>query len=284
MKIFALCSAAAFFLVSPSLGKAQNTGRIDCPRNDGYVYLYSSIVTMEVRATLQCNEVIQITGRYDNYYSVGNAKGDTGYVPVASIVVLKDQPGRGLPAPASEPPARERTPYDARPREARAAAPVTVVGFRLLNDTPVHVKLTKTISSATAHVGDILEFEVLDDVLIEGLPVLTKGAMASGVISNAEPKKHFGRGGRLVFSITSVRLADGEKATLRCYQEISGISNTSSGDAVVPLAFGKDAVVPQDTKFTALVDGDVALKRESFVTAGDITSPPSAAPAQAPKQ
>ena len=89
MNIFALCSAAVFFLVSPSPDWAQNTGRIDCPRNDGYVYLYSSIVTMDVRATLQCNEVVQITGRYDNYYSVRNAKGDTGYVPLYSIVLLK---------------------------------------------------------------------------------------------------------------------------------------------------------------------------------------------------
>ena len=71
--------------------------------------------------------------------------------------------------------------------------------------------------------------------------------MASGVISQAEPKKHFGRSGRIVFSITSVRLADGEKATVRCYQEISGSSNTASGDSVVPLASGKDATVPQDT-------------------------------------
>jgi hypothetical protein len=280
MKIFALCSAAVFFLVSPSLGKAQNTGRIDCPRDDGYVYLYSSIVTMDVRATLQCNEVVQITGRYDNYYSVRNAKGNTGYVPVASIVVLKDQPGTGLPAPTSEPPARERTPYDARPRETHAPAPVA--GFTLLNDTPVHVKLTKTISSATAHAGDALEFEVLDDLLLQGVAVLTKGSIASGVISQAEPKKRFGRGGWLVFSITSVRLVDGEKATVRCYREISGSSNTSSGDAVVPLASGKDATVPQGTKFTALIDGDFPLKRESFVTPKDVTAPP-AAPSQAPK-
>jgi hypothetical protein len=284
MKIFALCSAAVFFLVSPSLGRAQNTGRIDCPRNDGYVYLYSSIVTMEVRATLQCNEVVQITGRYDNYYSVRNAKGDTGYVPVASIVLLKDQPGSGLPVPSSEPPARERTPYDARPREAHAPAPATVAGFTLLNDTPVHVKLTKSISSATAHAGDVIEFEVVDDVVVQGLPVLAKGAMASGVVSQAEPKKRFGRGGRLVFSIKTVRLADGEQATVRCYQEISGSPNTSSADSVVPLASGKDAIVPQDTKFTALIDGDVSLKRESFVAAKDAASAPPAAPAQAPNQ
>jgi hypothetical protein len=162
MKIFALCSGAVFFLVSPSLGRAQNTGRIDCPRNDGYVYLYSSIVTMDVRATLQCNEVVQITGRYDNYYSVRNAKGDSGYVPLDSIALLKDQAGSGLPVPTSEPPARERTPYDARPREVHAPAPLAVAGFTLRNDTPVHVKLTKTISSATAHAGDVIEFEVLE--------------------------------------------------------------------------------------------------------------------------
>ena len=284
MKIFALCSAAVFFLVSPSLGRAQNTGRIDCPRNDGYVYLYSSIVTMDVRATLQCNEVIQIMGRYDNYYSVRNAKGDTGYVPVASIVLLKDQPGSGLPAPTSDPPARERTPYDGRPREVHVAAPPTVAGFTLRNDTPVHVKLTKTISSAAAHAGDVIEFEVVDDVLVEGVTVLRKGSTASGVISQAEPKKRFGRGGRLVFSIKSVSLADGETATVRCYQEISGSPNTSSADSVVPLASGKDATVPQDTKFTALVDGDVPLKRESFVTPKDVSTALPETPAQAPKQ
>jgi len=284
MNIFALCSAAVFFLVSPSPDWAQNTGRIDCPRNDGYVYLYSSIVTMDVRATLQCNEVVQITGRYDNYYSVRNAKGDTGYVPLYSIVLLKDQAGSGLPVPTSEPPARERTPYDARPREVHAPAPVAAAGFTLRNDTPVHVKLTKTISSATAHAGDVVEFEVLDNVLVEGVPVLTKGSTASGVISQAEPKKRFGRGGRLVFSIKSVSLADGEKATVRCYQEISGSPNTSSADSVVPLALGKDATVPQDTEFTVLVDGDVPLKRESFVTAKDVPNDAAAAPAQTPKQ
>ena len=284
MKVFALCSAAVFFLMSPLLSRAQNTGRIECPRNDGYVYLYSSMATMEVRGTLQCGDVVQIAGRYDNYYSVRSAKGDTGYVPVASIVVLKDQPGSGLPAPTSEPPARERTPYDARPREMHAPAPPSVAGFTLLNDTPMHVKLTKAISSATAHTGDVVEFEVLEDVLVEGVPVLTKGSMASGVIAQAEPKKRFGRGGRLAFSITSVRLADGEKATVRCYQEVSGSSNTSSADAVVPFASGKDATVPQDTKFTALVDGDVPLKRESFAAAKDVSGAPAASPAQAPKQ
>jgi hypothetical protein len=271
MKLLVLCSAAAFCLCFPTSGSAQNTGRIECPRSEGYVYLYSSLTTMEVRATLQCGELVQIHGRYDNNFSVRTAKGDTGYVPVPSVVVLKDQPGTGLPA-ASAPPSRERMFYDERPHESPAPSRRTPSDFTLLKNTPIRVKLLKSISSATVHVGEPVEFELLDDVFIEGVAVLTKSSKISGVIAAAEPKKRFGHGGRLAFTITSVPLADGGKAPVRCYQEVSGSSNTSS-DAVLPLASGKDAVIAQDTEFIALVDADIALKRETF------TTPKEAAPA-----
>ena len=78
MKLVSLYFAAVFCLFFPSIGNAQNTGRIECPRNDGYVYLYSSMTTLDVRATLQCGDVVQITGRYDEYFGVRNTKGDTG--------------------------------------------------------------------------------------------------------------------------------------------------------------------------------------------------------------
>ena len=264
MRLLVLCSAAAFCLCFPTLGRAQNTGRIECPRSEGYVYLYSSL-TMEVRATLQCGELVQITGRYDNNFSVRTPKGDTGYVPLASVVLLKDQPGTGLPAPASAPSSRGRMFYDERPHASLAPATTAPSGFTLLKNTPIRVKLLKTISSATVHVGEPVEFELLDDVFVEGVPVLTKSSKISGVIAEVEPKKRFGHGGRLAFTLTSVSLADGGKAPVRCYQEASGSSNTSS-DAVLPLASGKDAVILQDTEFTALVDADIALKRETFTT------------------
>src|SRR5208337_2887401 len=97
MKLFALCSAVAFCLFFPSLSEAQNTGRIECARNDGYVYLYSSLTTLDVRATLPCGAIVQITTRYDIYFGVRTAKGETGFVPQANVVVLKDQPGAALP-------------------------------------------------------------------------------------------------------------------------------------------------------------------------------------------
>jgi hypothetical protein len=276
MKLFGSGSIVILCVLFPSLGAAQNTARVECPRDDGYVYLYSSLTTLEVRATLQCGSIVQLTGRYSNYYGVRTAKNEVGFVPLASIVVLKDQVGTGLPV--VEGPARERLHYDEGPRVAPAPSPVVVPAFALLNDTPVRVKLLKTISSASAHVGDAVEFDVVQDVVVQGVPVLTKGAKASGAIAEADPKKRFGHGGKLAFRITSVRLANGEQAKVRCYQEASGSSNTSS-DAVLPLASGKDVAILQDVEFTALVDGDVPLKRESFVSSngGSAASEPSQA-------
>lgn len=279
MRLFGIFSTLAFCAFLPSVSSAQNTGRVECPRDDGYVYLYSSMATLEVRASLQCGSIVQVTGRYNTYYAVRTVRNEVGYVPLAAIVVLKDQAGTGLPA--AEPPARERIHYDEGPRVS--PAPVTDVApvFALLNDTPIRVKLTKTISSATAHVGDPVEFEVVQDILVQGVPVLPKGTKASDVIAEAEPKKHFGHGGKLAFRMTSVRLADGGQAKIRCYQEATGSSNTSS-DAVLPLSSGKDVAILQDVEFTALVDGDVHLKRESFAGAADASpgAPKQLPPAQ----
>jgi len=242
---------------------AQSTGRIDCARDGGYVYLYSSMTTLEVRMTLQCGEVVRITGRSDDYYSVRTAAGEAGFVPRTNLFLLKDQPGTGLPAPAAKAPARERTHYD-QPVSGVAGSSPTVGGvFVLPNNTPIHVKLNQTISSATAHAGDAVELEVVEDVIVDGVTVLPVGSKVGGVIAVAEIKKRFGHGGRVAFSISSMTLADGEQVTVRCYQEASGSSNTSS-DAVIPLSSGKDVTIPKDLEFTALVDGEVRLKRESF--------------------
>jgi hypothetical protein len=278
MKLFALCCAAAFCLISATRSRAQNTGRVECARNDGYVYLYSSISTLEVRATLQCGALVQVTSRFDNYFGVRTAKGEIGFVPLVSIIVLKDGSSTAFSAAASEPAARERIHYDAPQRGATTPARVEAPLFTLPKDTPIRVKLLKTVSSATAHVGDPVEFEVLEELAVEGVQVLAKGSKAIGMVAEADPKRRFGHGGKVSVTLTSIRLADGEALPVRCYEEASGSSNTSS-DAVLPLASGKDVALLQDAEFTALVDGDFHPKREAFSTPTDAAAPqPAAAP------
>ncbi len=251
MKSWALLSVAFASLLFVPAGKAQTSARVDCARSDEYVYLYSSITTLQVRATLQCGEIVNITLRYDDYFGVRTSKGEEGFVSKASVVVLRDE----SKDPASATPAeRERTHYDQRPREA---APRKVIpAFTLLKNTPVRVKLTKTISSATARVGDSVDFEVLEDVQVEGVTVLGKGAKVTGSVAESEPKKRFGHSGSLAVSITSLKLADGEEAPLRTYEEAKG----SVGGATL----AKDATMAQNAEFTLLIDGDVHLKRAAF--------------------
>ena len=259
MGLFWLGTIAVFSLLLPAQAAAQNTGRIECARNDEYVYLYGSLATLQVRGTVQCGEIVYITLRFEDYYGVRTAKGETGYVPRASVSVLKDKSETGVPPPPGELP-RERVHYDKAPREAPVHA---AIGFTLVKNTPVRIKLMKTISSATASAGEPVELEVVEDVLVQGVPVLTKGSKASAVVAEVEPKRKFGHGGKVAISITALRLANGESAPLRSYEETSGASSTTHVGA------GKDAELLRDTEFTVLVDEDVHLKREDFETPAD---------------
>ena len=273
--------AAMIFLTFPTVARAQSVGQVECPRSGGYVYLYSSMVTLDVRTTLQCGEQVQITGRYDLYFGVRTAKGEVGYVPLESLLLIKDKPGARAPQPKAVEPNRERILYDAPAAAAEAtpspAADPTVITLR--NGTPIHVKLEKTISSATAHAGDVVELRVSENVIVDGLVVIPNGAAATGVVTEAETKKRLGHGGKLAFNINVVHLKNNEKVAVRSFQESSG-ANSAAG-AILPLASGKDVVYAQGADYTAYVDGDMKLKKESLSTEKDTSS---AAPANtAPK-
>jgi hypothetical protein len=265
MKLPARYIFSAFFLLSPAVASAQSVGQIACTRPGDYAYLYSSMTTLDVLRTLQCGEQLEITGRYDAYFGVRTARGEVGYVPQASVLLFKDKAGLKRTQPATPPPAaRPRTAYD-EPAAAQPA-PVSAVpaGFDLTlpNGTPIHVKLTKAISSATAKVGEVVEFEVSQEVLVDGVRVIPIGAKASGTVTEAEPKKRMGHGGKLTLAINFVRLANNEKATVRSFLETTGAS--SAAGSVLPLAHGKDVVFTEGTEFTAFVDGDMFLKRAAL--------------------
>jgi hypothetical protein len=263
--------------------RAQSVGQVECARGDGYVYLYSDMTTLEVRTTLQCGEQVQITGRYDKYFGVRTQKGEVGYLPLSSLLLVKDKTGPNAPQPLSAKHARPRIAYD--PTEHKEVAPKPLPDpseLILPNGTPIHLKLNKTISSATAHVGELVELEVVEEVTVDDLTVIPRGAAATGMVKEAEPKKRMGHGGKLGFLVYSVRLRDNEKAPTRSYQESNGRS-TSAG-AVLPLASGKDVVFTEGMEFTAYVDGDMHLKREAFQATKDNANAAPTSAAQNPPQ
>jgi hypothetical protein len=110
--------------------------------------------------------------------------------------------------------------------------------------------------------------------------VIPQGAAATGLVKEVEPRRRLGHGGKLAFSIDSVRLKDNEKAAVRSFQESSGANNAAG--AILPLASGKDVVFAQGTEFTAYVDGEMKLRKEAFqaekATSSAAPAPPDGKP------
>jgi hypothetical protein len=157
----------------------------------------------------------------------------------------------------------------------------------LLDGTPVKLRLSQTISSADTKVGQEIPFEVVEDISVNHVIVLPKGASAIATVTAAEHKKSMGRAGKLDISISYARLKDQEKVALRATQENKGgghvgaMTGAMVATAIVffpaaPLFLfihGKDITIPAGTVITAFVEGDMHLNMANFVPA-----PPPSAP------
>jgi len=260
----------------PRTSNGQGVGQVACARRGDYTYLYSSMTTLDVRTTLECGQEVVITGRYDNYFGVRTAKGEVGYVPVTALLLLKTTPGEKIVLPPTKASKREKTPYDEPSRTVDRPSNFAIpkADFLLRDSTPVSMKLTKTLTSSTARVGDIVNFQVSEDVVADGLLVIRKGAPAIGVVNEAEPKRALGRGGKLGILLRSVRMADDEDAVLRSGDDEKG--STSKSGVIIPVMHGKDITFPEGMEFVGFVNGDTRLKRENFHEAA---SSSTAAPA-----
>jgi hypothetical protein len=152
----------------------------------------------------------------------------------------------------------------------------------LQDGTAVKLRLAENLTSASAKAGQQVSFEVVDEVDVEGVPVIAKGAQALATVTMAEPKRSMGRAGKLDVNVDSVRLVDGEKAALSATQNAKGGGHTGAmtagmvGTAIVffpaaPLLLfihGKDITIPKGTPVTAFVSGDMRLDMAKFAVAG----------------
>ncbi len=161
---------------------------------------------------------------------------------------------------------------------ASASQPVKAPGFRLEDSTPVKLRLQRTISSADAQVDERVDFDVLEEIKVNDVVVIPKGSVALGTVTEAQPKRRMGRGGKLNVNIDAVRLADGEKVALRAVKESKGgghagaMTGAMVGTAIVffpaaplfLLMHGKDITIPKGTEITAYINGDTTLDPAKF--------------------
>jgi hypothetical protein len=128
-------------------------------------------------------------------------------------------------------------------------------------------------------VGQLVSFEVVEDVLVDGLVVIPKGGTAWATVTAAEHKKHMGRGGKLDLNVDKVRLLDGSKTLLNAVKNTKGGGHTGAMTGAIVLTslvvwpaapffllmHDKDITIPKGTALTAFIQGDDVLDRSKFV-------------------
>lgn len=162
--------------------------------------------------------------------------------------------------------------------EVSPAPPRAPLAFGLSEDTPVKLKLTRTMSSKDAKANEKVDFEVLEDIKVRDVVVVKQGAMAIATVTEAQPKRRMGRAGKLNINIDYVQLVDGEKVPLRAVKGGSGGNHTASMTGAIvassilffPAApfflfmHGKDITIPKGTEITAYVAADTVLDPAAF--------------------
>ena len=164
------------------------------------------------------------------------------------------------------------------PVQSPAKAPKPPLTFGLTEDTPVRIKLARTMTSKEARVDERVDFEVLEDVKVGDVIVIERGAMAIATVTEAHPKRRMGRAGKLHMNIDYVRLIGGEKVPLRAVKGGSGGNHiaamtgamVATGIVFFPAAplflfmHGKDITIPKGTEITAYVAADTPLDPAKF--------------------
>jgi hypothetical protein len=183
--------------------------------------------------------------------------------------------------------------YDQAPLDGAAiekllkAGPSATPAVLALHDgAPIRLRLTRDLSFATDKPGDRVDFEIPEDLRIDGILVIARGARATATFTEAQPKTRLGRGGRLGVGLDRVPLLNGDKAAVRAAQEGGGATGGATeapGAVVRPAApsllftFGRDDAFPEGTTITAYIDGESKLDPARFLIDIAFTSTPEGA-------
>ncbi len=92
-----------------------------------------------------------------------------------------------------------------------AAPPQTVT---VPAGTHVHIKLRQSINTATAKAGEEVPAELTQAIVVGGKTIAHAGAPAVVHVSTAEGSGRIGGSAKLVFSVSSIKLANGETAAI----------------------------------------------------------------------
>lgn len=140
--------------------------------------------------------------------------------------------------------------------------------------TPVHLRLTQTVSSVYTRVGDPLDFIVEKDVRVGDYTVIRAGSPARGSVVEVKGRRVLGLASKVVFGLDSVTLVTGETVGLSARKVVKGSSHTwrmIAGMAATAVFYlpaaplflltrGGASTVLKGTEVTAQIDCDASVQ------------------------
>ncbi len=173
---------------------------------------------------------------------------------------------------------------------AQEAPPKTV---KLPDGTPIHLYLKDDLDSKSSRKGDLIRFQVREEVVVGNVVVIPAGSLAQGHITAVGHRNMAGHSGRLNFSVDYVAAPDGTKVPVVSTPSISGGSNGKVAAAAAAtygpealLLRGWNADVRKGTMLNAYVNGDHEIGMANLTVHPSYTSstdnPTPAAPTSPP--
>lgn len=173
----------------------------------------------------------------------------------------------------------KRQTLSSEPQPLSEPDPRTNAGFTLGDGTVVKLKLMRDLLSSKLQDKETVDFEVIEDVKIDGIVVIPRGAKAEGTVTDIQAARRMGRSGRIGVRLDWALTGDGKRVPLRAVgvrpsgDRAEKLINDTASTAIVlfPAApfilmkKGKDITIPEGTLATSFVDGDHPLDREAFV-------------------
>ena len=155
---------------------------------------------------------------------------------------------------------------------AWAASWATAQSARLADGTPIHVRLKADLVSANAAVGNRVDLEVSQPVILQGVVVIPEGSVAWGAVQFVK------KGKTVSFDVQGVRLPNLKDVKVRCSPQRT--THVSKDEFKVENAVGADVGAAKGSEFTAYLDQDVTVDLAGAPPAP--IAPPVAAPKPAP--
>ena len=103
--------------------------------------------------------------------------------------------------------------------------------IRIPAGTRVDIEASYTVNSFEARPGDLLSFRVLTPVKIDGATVIEKDALVTGQIVQAKRGKHWGRAGKLIWTMQDAVTVDGSRIPIRAAGDDDAAKQKVIGDS-----------------------------------------------------